>query len=182
MKTILVALIASLAQPALAQTAGDTFQDRDDGAKAHASGFVCPQKIGEFERDAVGEADPETKSDFCAYSAIGGVYGTVRLTPLSGPYDPKAALRSDFSEQEATGGKRIGETPLRLKNAPVSVYTRTYSTGRAESLEYRIVFTGARIGNWAVETTVEYADPRDAQTEVEFLQAIYSAAVRQIVE
>src|SRR5438105_15303984 len=57
--TILVATGAG------AQTvAGDTFADGPNGAKVHvASRFVCPAKIGPFERDAVGETDPETGAD-----------------------------------------------------------------------------------------------------------------------
>jgi hypothetical protein len=74
--------------PALAQSSGDTFTDRDDGAKGHVSGFVCPPRIGEFERDAVGEYDPEHHQDFCAYGARDGVYGTITLAPLNGGYDP----------------------------------------------------------------------------------------------
>jgi hypothetical protein len=146
----------------------------------HVSGFVCPQKVGAFERDAVGEADPEIRSDFCAYGAVGGVYGTIRLTPLSGAYAPTASLASEFEVQEATGGKRIAETSAKLEGAPLSIYTRTYATAHAESLEYRIVFAGASVRHWAVEATIEYAYPRDAQTEADFLQAVYSAAARQI--
>ncbi len=179
---MVAAVSAALHAPALGQAGANTFKERDDGAKIHRSGFVCPQKIGPFERDAAGEADTETNSDFCAYSDIGGVYGTIKLTPLTGNYDPKASLASDFGVQEATGGQRIAEKAIKLERSPLSIYTRTYSTAHAETLEYRILFAGAALRGWAVEVTVEYADPRDAQTEAEFLHAIYAAAARQIAK
>jgi len=144
------------------------------------SGFVCPPRIGEFERDAVGEADPERNEDFCAYGALDGIYGTITLHPLNAGYDPRVAFADDFREQEATGGKRLVETTVRLNGSPLSIYTRTYRTARAEALDYRIVFAGAAVKNWIVQVTVEYADPRDTQTEAEFLRAVYAAAERQI--
>jgi hypothetical protein len=164
----------------VAQSAGDKFNDRDDGAKVHVSGFVCPQRIGLFDRNAVGESDPERNEDFCAYSALDGVYGTVTLRPLEGGYDPKTAFADDFREQEATGGKRLSENVVRLNGSRLSIYTRTYSTARAEALDYRIVFAGAAVKNWVVQATVEYADPRDTQTEAEFLRTVYAAAEREI--
>jgi hypothetical protein len=166
--------------PALAQSASDTFIDRNDGAKVHVSGFVCPQHIGPFERDAAGEADPEQQADFCAYSALDGVYGTITLQPLNGGYDPKAAFADDFREQQAIGGKRLGDKTVAIPDTPLTVFTRTYRTARAESLEYRILFSGAVVKNWIVETTIEYADPRDAKEEAEFLQTVYAAAEKQI--
>jgi hypothetical protein len=169
------------ATAALAQESADTFTDRaEDGAKVHVSGFVCPQRIGEFERDAVGEYDPEKSQDFCAYGARDGVYGTITLEPLNGGYDPKASFADDFSQQDATGGKRLAEKPVKLNGSPLSIYTRTYRTARAEALEYRILFAGAAVKNWVVQVTVEYGDPRDVQTESEFLQAVYAAAEKQI--
>lgn len=177
---LLCTVLALLPGAALAQQSPDTFTDRDDGAKVHVSGFVCPQRIDTFERDAVGEADPDKNEDFCAYASLDGVYGTVTLAPLNGGYDPKASFAPDFSEQESTGGKRIGEKTIRLNGSPLSIYTRTYRTARAESLEYRILFAGAAVKNWVVQVTVEYADPRDTPTESEFLQTIYRAAEREI--
>ena len=175
-----IVLFALSAAPAWAQSGGDTFSDRGEGDKAHVSGFVCPLRIGDFERDAVGEADPEKQSDFCAYAARDGVYGTIRLTPLSGGYDAKTALAPDFSEQESTGGKRITEKTITLDGTGLSIYTRTYRTARAEALEYRILFAGAAVKNWVVEATVEYADPRDTREQADFLHAVYAAAVKQI--
>lgn len=178
MGTVLVTAVVLLA--AGQAIASDTFADREDGAKVHGSGFKCPQKIGDFERDAVGEADPEAKSDFCAYSAVGGVYGTIKLGPLSGSFDPKQALAADFALQEATGGKRLTEKMVGLNGSSVRIYTRTYNTAQAESLGYRILFAGAAVNGWAVEATVEYADPRDVDAEAGFLRAVYATALRQI--
>jgi hypothetical protein len=168
------------AHAAWGQLSSDTFSDHGDGAKAHVSGFTCPQRIGEFERDAVGETDPERKQDFCAYSALDGVYGTINIAPLTGAYDAKASLADDFGEQESTGGKKLLETAVRLNGSPLSIYTRTYRTTRAEALDYRIIFAGAAVKNWVVQVAVEYADPRDTQTEAEFLRTVYAAAEREI--
>jgi hypothetical protein len=172
------------AVPAFAQdTTPDPFGDTRDGGKRHtASGFVCPAMIGHFARDAVGEHDPATGVDFCAYSALDGVYGTITLVPLEGPYDAKSALAPGFVAQESTGAKRIadGLATLATRSAPVVVYARTYETAKLEDLHYRVVFAGAQFRNWAVETTIEYADPRDTAVEDEFLHAVYSAAENEI--
>ena len=81
-----------------------------DGGKVHAaSGFVCPAMIGAFERDAVGEADPAKSTDFCAYSALDGVYGTIKLMPLkAAPMTRRASLAPDFAKTGRLGGKRVG--------------------------------------------------------------------------
>lgn len=162
-----------------------SFVDTRDGGKLHtASGFICPAKIGLFERDAAGQADPETGRDFCAYSALDGVYGTITLKPLDAPYDAKTSLEPGFVEQEDTGGLRIAESVEKLAGKPhappLAVYTRTYETAKLEDLHYRILFSGARFGNWAVEATIEYADPRDLPVESEFLRAVYAAADTEI--
>jgi hypothetical protein len=180
LKTATLACALLWATAVQAQEGNDTFTDREDGAKVHASGFVCPPRIGEFERDAVGEYDTEKNQDFCAYGARDGVYGTITLEPLNGGYDPKVTFADDFREQDATGGKRLLETTVRLNGSPLAIYTRTYRTARAEALEYRIVFAGAAVKNWVVQATVEYGDPRDTQTEAEFLRAVYAAAEREI--
>lgn len=178
--------LAMLARPAFAQDASDeAFVDARDGAKLHgASGFSCPAKIGLFERDAVGEADPQDGADFCAYSALDGVYGTITLTPLTGPYDAKASLAAGFVEQEGTGGKRIAEgmanLPTKSGTPVLSIYTRTYETAKLEDLHYRVLFAGAQFKDWAVETTIEYADPRDTPVEEQFLRAVYAAAESEI--
>ena len=169
-----------------AQTvAGDTFADGANGAKVHvASRFVCPGRIGAFERDAVGETDPETGADFCAYAALDGVYGTIKLVPIHGAYDAKQSLARDFGEEEGTGGKSIAEEQVTiagaLRGSPVPVYTRTYETAKLEDLHYRVQFAGAEIANWAVETTIEFAEPRDLPEAQEFLRAVYTAAQSEI--
>jgi hypothetical protein len=172
------------AAPALAQnTAADNFADGGDGAKRHvASGFVCPAKIGSFERDAVGEADPLTGADFCAYSVLDGVYGTIKLTPLRDGYDAKASMASAFEELETTGGKKSNETTLKIGAEPLSVYTRTYHTAKLEDLTYSVLFAGSAVKNWAVEATIEFADPRDTPQEKAFLDAVYKAALAQIAK
>jgi hypothetical protein len=171
---------------ASAQTvAGDQFADGKDGAKLHvASGFVCPAKIDDFERDAVGETNPQTGADFCAYSALDGVYGTVTLLPAQGAYDPKQLLADDFALQEGTGGKQMAERTEDIatpgETAPLAVYVRTYETASLEELHYRVTYTSATIGAWVVETTLEYAEPRDTVEAQQFLRAVYSGAARQI--
>jgi hypothetical protein len=172
--------LAALA-PALAhaQDADDVFTDAANGAKVHvASRFVCPAKIGMFERDAVGERDPEESADFCAYSALDGVYGTITLAPLKGPYDPKTALTPDFVEQEGTGGKTIAEAPMKLGDA--SVYTRTYQTTSLEDIHYRVLFAASAVGPFAVQVTMEFASPRDDAVEREFLNTVYASALKTI--
>jgi hypothetical protein len=178
--TAVALLIATVA--ANAQTSGDQFADGKDSAKIHkASGFVCPSKIGLFERDAVGDADPRTNVDFCAYSALDGVYGTIRITPLTGTYDPKASLAADFTEQEGTGGRKISEQMQTMPgNANLALYTRAYETAELQDLHYRVLLTGAQFKTWALEVTVEYADPRDTAVEQEFLNAVYAAAQSEI--
>jgi hypothetical protein len=173
------ACIAS-AMAAHAQNAADSFADGPNGAKVHsASGFVCPQQIGHFARDAVGERDPQAGADYCAYSALDGVYGTVTLVPLRGAYDPKAMLAPEFVVQEGTGGRMVSETTQLLgpKAAPLSVYLRTYETTRLESLHYRILFASAAVGPWTVQVAIEYADPRDTDKQADFLNAVYAEAM-----
>lgn len=179
-------VIWASATGAFAQTvAGDQFADGKDGAKLHvASSFVCPAKIDEFERDAVGETNPQTGADFCAYSALDGVYGTITLVPAQGAYDPKQLLADDFALQEGTGGKQIAERTEDIatpgQKAPLAVYVRTYETASLEELHYRVTYTSAVIGNWIVETTLEYAEPRDTTEAQQFLRAVYSGAAREI--
>ena len=183
-----LALIAAalLAAPARAQTTDiDAFKDAADEAKVHAaSGFVCPQFIGHFERDAFGERDPSIGSDFCAYSARDGVYGTITLTPLKAAYDPKTALVPEFTGQEGIGGKMVGEKTVLLGGGktPISVYQRTYETAALETLHYRILFSGGTIGNWALEATVEFATPRDDEAKQQFLDAVYAEALAHVAK
>lgn len=170
-------LLAPAAAPA--QDAGDVFSDAANGAKLHvASGFLCPAKIGMFERDAAGERDPQNGADFCAYSALNGVYGTITLVPLKGPYDPKSALVPDFLELEGTGGRTIAEAPMKLGGA--SIYTRTYQTTSLENVHYQVLFAASAVGQWALEVTMEYASPRDDAIEREFLSTVYAQAFKTI--
>jgi hypothetical protein len=177
----------AFAAPAVAQTTNiDAFKDTgNDQAKVHsASGFVCPLFIGHFERDAYGERNPSTGADFCAYSAIDGVYGTITLTPLKGPYDVKTALAAEFTEQEGIGGKVIGEHTMNIGGGatPISVYSRTYETAALETLHYRILFSTGTVGTWAVEATVEFATPRDDEKQRDFLNAVYTEALVHIAK
>ena len=154
------------------------------GAKLHvASGFLCPAKIATFERDAVGERDPQAGAVYCAYSKLDGVYGTIVLKPLRAPYDARSSLAGAFEETQSTGGRMIGDETMKFvsHSLPLDVYARTYETARLSEAHYRVLFTGAAIGSWAVELTVEYADPRDTDAQKEFRSAVYSAAVAQIV-
>jgi len=174
-------VLLALLSPA---SAGDVFIDGAGGSKVHEpSGFVCPIKIGEFERDAVGEYDPETRTDYCAYSALDGVYGSIMLRPLPKNYDPKAVLAADFTVQEGSGGHMLNEwlQPIGPKAAPLSVYLRAYETAHLESQHYRTLLASAAVGAWAVQVTVEYADPKDKELEQAFLAAAYDAAASKIV-
>ena len=172
--------------PASAQVvAGDTFSDGKDGAKVHvASGFVCPAKIGLFERDAVGETDPSAGADFCAYSTLDGVYGTIKLVPVPGTYDAKTSLAPDFAIQEGTVGKKVAEGDVTVAavqgGAPLTIYTRTYESAKLEDLHYRVLFAGVAVKNWAVESTIEFAEPRDTPLEKDFFHAVYAAAQTQV--
>jgi hypothetical protein len=162
---------------------GDVFADGPNGSAVHtASGLVCPARIGPFERDAVGIRDPDRDADYCAYSALSGVYGTVIIMPLPAIFDPKAVLSGEFSLQQGTGGTVIDETvqPLGPAGAAIPVYRRTYETARLESLHYRTLFASAAVGAWAVEVIVEYAWPRDKEIETAFLSSVYGAAQHQI--
>ncbi len=182
-ESLLLAGVLVTSTPDFAQTvAGDTFSDVKDGAKKDiASGFVCPAKIGSFERDAVGESDPATGEDFCAYAALDGVYGTIRLTPLRGAtYDPRQAFAADFSEQEGTGGRQVAETTLPASGQLPAIYTRSYGTAQLEDLHYRVLFAGAAVKAWAVEAVIEYAEPRDTADEQDFLHAVYAAAQSEV--
>jgi hypothetical protein len=178
MRAVLISAVL-IASPALTQDGGDVFTDTANNAKVHvASGFVCPTKIGLFERDAVGERDPKASSDFCSYSALDGVYGTILLTPLTGPYDPKTALVPEFEEQEATGGKVIGEATGKFGGA--IVYMRSYGTSNLGDVHYRVQFAASAVGQWAVQVTMEYASPRDDALKQDFLNAVYDEALHKL--
>jgi hypothetical protein len=187
MRPILLAF-ATLAftASAVAQTTDiDAFKDAGNNGKLHiASGFVCPQYIEHFERDAFGERDPSAGADYCLYSARDGVYGTITLTPLKSAYDAKTALAGEFTEQEGIGGKVIAESTIAIGGgaAPISVYSRTYETAHLENDHYRIQFASGAMGNWAVEATIEYSSPRDEDKRKIFLNAVFTEALVHIAK
>jgi hypothetical protein len=157
----------------------DGFSDGPNGAVVHsASGFVCPNKIGSFERDAAGRRDPGRDADYCAYSALSGVYGTIVIMPLPATFDPKESLKDEFAVQEGTGGTVIGDAVQTIDAAGVSipVYMRSYETARLESLHYRTLFTNAAVGAWSVQVILEVAWPRDKDMQNGFLTAVYAGA------
>ncbi len=182
MKRSIALALAALLVAVSAYADDDAFADKPERAKQHiASGFVCPVTIGPFERDAVGVRNPEAGSDYCAYSAQGGVYGTIVLSPLHGDFDPKMLMVPDFVVQEGTGGHMTEETTLFLgPQKSLSTYSRTYETAKIESLHYRVEFACAAVGGWAVEAIVEYAAPRDTETRDAFLNAVFNAALNEL--
>lgn len=175
------------ALPALAQE-GPVFTDGPGGAAIHAaSGYICPAKIGSFERDAVGLNDPETGAVYCTYSALSGVYGTVIVMPLPAVFDPKAVLAGQFRIQESTGGRVLSEEVQAIGqgDGALPVYRRTYETARLESLYYRTLLASAAVGAWTVQTIVEYSATRDPGSKdgavvSEFLNEVYGAALRDL--
>lgn len=156
------------------------FVPREDGALLHtASGFVCPEKIGSFERDAAGRQE---NGDYCAYSALSGVYGTIVLRPLHNPFDPAAVLAPEFRMVERMGGKMLSETvqPIGSQDAAIPVFLRTYEMARLDTLTYRTQLASAAIGAWTVEVTIEYAHPRDKEEQTGFVTAVYGEAAKDL--
>jgi hypothetical protein len=168
--------------PAVAQNkADDDFMTAKDNAKLHvASGYICQAHEGRFERDAVGNVDLALGTDFCAYSGLDGAYATITLSPLRSGYNPKTSLTPQFEEQQATGGRMIGQKTVSFGEPPLSVYTRQYETSKLENLVYTVEFTSAAVRNWVVEVTLEYADPRDTPESKDFLKKVYLQAMTQI--
>lgn len=178
---ILAAFVLGLYGMAPATAADSVFEDASGGAKRHVvSGFVCPAEIGHFDRDAVGERDVTRHADYCAYSARDGVYGTIVLAPLPRNFDPRAMMAPDFVLQEGTGSRMSNEGVYQLGPAKsLAVYTRTYDAARIEAMRYRVLFAAAAVGAWAVEVTVEYADPRDVENKNAFVDAVFARALSQ---
>jgi hypothetical protein len=175
-KGVVVAWLLLAVAPALAQEGG--FGDGPNGAAIHTSGFVCPPKVGTFERDATGLRDAESGADYCAYSGLSGVYGTVIIRTLPSPFDPKNVLAPEFRVQEGTDGHLIGEEMQRI--AAIPVYTRVYETARLQSRQYRTLYASTAVGAWSVVVIVEYAYPQDKDMASAFLAAIYGKAVKDI--
>ncbi len=110
--------------------------------------------------------------------ALDGVYGTIILTPLSGPYDPKTALVAEFQEQEATGGKVIGEATQKFGGANrLHAQLRDIEPRRC-ALSRAIC--GERGRTMAVQVTMEYASPRDEALKQDFLNAVYDEALHKL--
>ena len=162
--------------PGLAQESG--FHDGPDGAVVHVSGFVCPAKIGSFVRDANGLRDPGTGADYCAYSALSGVYGTVIVMPLPPVFDPRSVLAPEFRIQEGVHGHLVDE--LFQPVGPVPVYRRIYETDRLPARQYRTLYACAAVGAWAVVTIVEYSEPGERDAAPVFLNAVYGAAAKAL--
>ena len=179
---VAVSCVVLLAGTALAQPAGmDVFAEGKNGDKIHtASGFVCPHAIGTFVRDAAGEADPERQTASCSYSTLDGVYGSITLVPLTDGYQPKSSLAPQFEQQQATGGKMVWQGTVKIGKPPLAVYARLYQTAKLEDLKYTVLYSGSVVKNWAVETTIEYADPRDVPEKNAFLNGVYEAARAEI--
>ncbi len=177
-----IVCVGLFASAAFAQPAGmDVFAEGKNGDKIHtASGFVCPHAIGTFVRDAAGETDPERQTASCNYSTLDGVYGIITLVPLKDGYDPKNSLASQFEETQTTGGKMVWQGTVKIGKPPLAVYSRIYQTAKLEDLKYSVLFSGSVVKNWAVETTIEYADPRDTPEKTAFLNAVYEAALAEI--
>lgn len=163
-----------------AAEAEESFLSQDNGAALHElSGFVCPAKIGVFELDAYGKRE---NGDYCAYSGLSGLYGTVMLHPLPAAYDPAAGLAPEFRKVEGLGGHVVAETVQLVGpgDAPLSVFLRTYDVARLDALTYRTQFASAAAGAWAVDVIVEYAYPRDKEDQTAFITAIYGEAAKDL--
>lgn len=165
--------------PALAQDAG--FTAGPNNAKVHASGFICPLKIGPFERDVAGLRSPVTGADYCAYSAPSGIYGTVIIMALPSPFDPKVTLASEFGVEEGTHSRLIPDTEKTQQIGSIPVYQRAYETARIETRAYRTLYASAAVGAWAVTAIVEYSYPQDKTIAAAFLAAVYGEAAKDLV-
>lgn len=158
----------------------DGFILRQDGALVHAaSGFTCPETLGVFRRDAAGLREG---GQYCAYSAVSGIYGTIFLKPIAANYDPKAVLAPEARSIESQGGIAVTETeqPVGAQSAAVTVYLRTYEMARLDALTYRAQLATAAIGAFAVEVEIEYAFPRDKAEQTGFVTAVYGEAIKDM--
>ncbi|MDE2464542.1 MAG: hypothetical protein KGO02_12610 [Alphaproteobacteria bacterium] len=150
-----------------------------DGRIALASGFVCPERIGPYIRDAVGQSGPNEQAVFCSYYALDGIYGTVRILPLDGRFDGPASLASQFALQTGSGAKVVAQATATVagKGTTPAVYSRTYETSRLETLHYRVRYSSAPVRGWVVQVISEYAAPRDDATRNLFLNWAYGPAL-----
>ena len=146
-----------------------------DGRIARASGFVCPDRIGPYIRDAAGQSGVSQKRVFCSYYARDGIYGTVRILPLDGQFDGPGLLAGQFSQEAGSGGRIVAQTTLSIAAAGrvLPVFSRTYETSHLENLHYRVSYASAPVRGWVVEVISEYASPRDDATKTVFLDWVY---------
>ncbi len=72
------------AQAAIPKVAVHVFADAREGAKLHVGVGVCMSGEDRCVRARRGRRSRSRgkASDFCAYSALDGVYGTIKLVPL----------------------------------------------------------------------------------------------------
>lgn len=166
----------SLASAEGATLALGAFRDGPhDGRIARASGFVCPDRIGPYIRDAAGQSGVSQQKVFCSYYALDGIYGTVRILPLDGSFDGPDLLAGQFSQEAGSGGRVVSQKPLSftLDGKVLRVFSRTYETSHLENLHYRVRYASAPVRGWVVEVISEYASPRDDATRTIFLNWVY---------
>jgi hypothetical protein len=146
-----------------------------DGRIARASGFVCPDRVGPYIRDAAGQSGMSEKRVFCSYYALDGIYGTVRILPLKGKFDGPGLLAGQFSQEAGSGGRVVDQKTRSFHAASglLRVFTRTYETSHLENLHYRVSYASAPALGWVVEVISEYASPRDDATKAVFLNWVY---------
>ncbi len=180
-RRLLVLWALALVSTALASARGATvalgaFRDGPhDGRIARASGFVCPDRIGPYIRDAAGQSSVSQKRVFCSYYALDGIYGTVRILPLDGQFDGPGLLAGQFSQEAGSGGRVVAQKNLSFAAAGrvLPVFSRTYETSHLENLHYRVSYASAPIRGWVVEVISEYASPRDDATKTVFLDWVF---------
>ena len=146
-----------------------------DGRIARASGFVCPDRVGPYIRDAAGQTGVSQKKVFCSYYALDGIYGTVRILPLHGQFDGPGLLAGQFSQEAGSGGKVVAQKTFSFSAAGrmLSMFSRTYENSHLENLHYRVNYASAPVRGWVVEVISEYASPRDDATRTVFLDWVY---------
>lgn len=179
-RSVAFTLVVLGTTPASGQANG--FSIAANGALVHASGYICPQIIASFQRDAAGLRDPVSGAQSCSYSAPSGVYGTVVIEPMPDGLDPKTALLSAFRAEDAAGSEKVSDQiqAVGLEDTTISVYVRVYRKARLDQREYRTLYATAGFGIWAVEAIVEYTDPQDKDLNTVFLNAVYDMAAKTV--
>jgi hypothetical protein len=187
-RRLFAALGLALAGSTLASAHGATvalgaFRDGPhDGRIARASGFVCPDRVGPYIRDAAGQSALSQKRVFCSYYALDGIYGTVRILPLAGKFDGPGLLAGQFSQEAGSGGRVVAQKTRSFPAASgeLRVFTRTYETSHLENLHYRVSYASAPALGWVVEVISEYASPRDDATKKVFLNWVYGPGLTSL--